>query len=363
MNGYTRASALGPISDFVETRGGSIERVFNRVDLPLELLNTPDIPLPLREQFKVLSEAGREIGDPFFGAALGRHVRMERLSAFGAWVSSAPTLAGAIDRSHRGLNRYLQTATVLQFQTFETRACWSIEFLDPGGDGRFQNELLGVSYLIDGVRNYAGRSWSPTLVRSTCVGTAQAAALEKVFKAPVLHGASASAIEFDITLLSATARQQANPDFALEPPIPLVSGYREDVAALLSIALLEGYPKIDWIASKLNTSRRSLQRLLDAEGCSFSIVLEGLLKDRATTLLESTDRDLTDIALLLGYSDPAHFSRAFRRWTGVAPSSYRTARRDLSVLNSNERVLTAFSSRGKFDTSLSKLKDDGPASL
>jgi len=343
MNGYTRASALGPISDFVETRGGSIERIFNRVDLPLALLNNPDLPLPLREQFKVLSEAGREIGDPFFGAALGRHVRMEKLSAFGAWVSSAPTLASAIDRSHRGLNRYLQTATVLQFQTSETRARWSIGFLDPGGDGRFQNELLGVSYLIDGVRSYAGRSWSPTIIRSTCVGTAQAAALEKVFEAPVLQGASVSAIEFDIALLSATARRQASPTFGLEPPIPPTTGYREDIAALLAIALLEGYPKIDWIASKLKTSRRTLQRSLDAEGCNFSVMLEGLLKDRATALLDSTDRDLTDIALLLGYSDSAHFSRAFRRWTGMAPSRYRRARRDLSVRNPSEQILTAFS--------------------
>ncbi len=331
MKGYTRTSALGPISDFVEMQGGSIQRIFDRVDLPLTLLDNPDLPLPLEEQFKVLSEAGREIGDPFFGAALGRLVSMEKLSAFGAWVTSAPTLAGAIDRSHHGLNRYLQTATALQFRTSETTASWSIEFLDPGGDGRFQNELLGVSYLIDGVRHYAGPEWKPSLIRSTCVGPAEAAALEKVFGAPVLHGRPVSAIEFEIGLLSVTGRRAAEPDFSLEPEIPSNAGYREDVAALLSIALLEGYPRIDWVASKLETSRRSLQRSLADDGCSFSEVLEGLLKDRATMLLRSTERDLTDIALQLGYSDPAHFSRAFRRWTGITPSRYRAASHDLSV--------------------------------
>ena len=96
--------------------------------------------------------------------------------------------------------------------------------------------------------------------------------------------------------------------------------------ALLAIALLEGPPKIDWIASKLDTSRRSLQRSLDAEGCSYSILLDGLLKDRALTLLEETDETVTDIALQLGYSDGAHFSRSFRRWTGTAPSRYRHAK-------------------------------------
>lgn len=327
MNGYTRASALGPITDFVETRGGSIERVFRRVDLPLALLDNPDLPLPLTEQFKVLSEAGREIGDPFFGAAIGRFVRMEKLSAFGAWVCGAPTLASAIDRSQRGLNRFLQTATVLQFRVFGTRARWSIKFLDPGKDGRFQNELLGVSYLIDGVRSFAGRAWTPTVVRSTCVGASQATALEKVFEAPVVHGASASAVEFDAALLSATGRQKIHSDPAVAPPIPSVTGHREDVAALSAIALLEGRPRIDWIASKLQMSRRSLQRSLDDEGVSFSFVLDGLLLDRAKLLLETTNRGVTDIALQLGYSDAAHFSRAFRRWTGMAPSQYRIDKR------------------------------------
>ncbi|GFE51981.1 transcriptional regulator [Roseobacter cerasinus] len=323
MNGYTRASALGPITDFVETRGGSIERVFNRVDLPLALLDNPDLPLPLTEQFKILSEAGREIGDPFFGAAIGRFVRMDKLSAFGAWVCGAPTLASAIDRSHRGLNRFLQTATVLQLRVFGGRARWSIEFLDPGNDGRFQNELLGVSYLIDGVRSFAGRSWTPTIVRSTCAGATQAAALEKVFEAPVMYGASASAVEFDAALLSATGQQKVYADPTVAPPIPPVTGHREDVAALSAIALLEGRPKIDWVASKLQTSRRSLQRSLEAEGVSFSSVLDGLLLDRARLLLKTTNRGVTDIAFQLGYSDAAHFSRAFRRWTGVMPSQYR----------------------------------------
>ena len=323
MKGYTRASALGPISDFVEARGGSISRIFRKVDLPLALLDNPDLPLPLGEQFRVLSEAGRQIGDPFFGAALGRLVSMKKLSAFGAWVSDAPTLAAAIERSRQGLNRFLQTATVLRLHASGTTARWSIEFLDTGSDGRFQNELLGVSYLIDGVRLYAGADWTPKLIRSTCAGAAQATALERIFEAPVRHDASVSAVEFDIALLAATGQRGRSSAFNVEPPIPTSLTRSEDVAALAAIALLEGYPKIDWVAGKLDISRRSLQRALDAEGCSFSALLDGLLEDRATLLLQSTDLGITEIGLQLGYSDGAHFSRAFRRWKGTAPSRYR----------------------------------------
>lgn len=323
MKGYTRASALGPISDFVEMHGGSISRTFRNVDLPLTLLDNPDLPLPLTEQFKVLSEAGRQIGDPFFGARLGRVVSTKKLSAFGAWVSNAPTLAAAIERCQQGLNRFLQTATVLRFHASGATARWSIEFLDAGADGRFQNELLGISYLIDGVRLYAGANWRPNLIRSTCRGAAQAAALERIFEAPVQHDAPVSAVEFDIALLAATGGRRRPHDFSAEPPIPAALSRHADVTALAAIALLEGYPKLDWVAGKLDTSRRSLQRALDAEGCSFSAVLENLLEERAAFLLRATDTSLTEIALQLGYSDAAHFSRAFRRWKGTTPSRYR----------------------------------------
>ncbi|MEM8571507.1 MAG: AraC family transcriptional regulator ligand-binding domain-containing protein [Pseudomonadota bacterium] len=324
MAGYTRASALGPISDFVQARGGSIDRVFREVDLPLSLLDDPDLPLPLREQFKVLSEAGREIGDAYFGAALGRVVSMQKLSAFGAWVSGAPTLASGIDRSQRGLNRFLQTATDLEFRVIGSQARWSIRFTDPGADGRFQNELLGVSYLIDGVRHFARRAWSPTLIRSTCVGAKQAADLERIFEAPVLHDQPESSIDFDAALLVEKRSRVVRSVLEAEPPIPPPKSYRDDVAALSTIALLEGQPKIDWVAKKLDLSRRSLQRVLEAEGCSFSDVLEGLLKDRAVALLRTTELSLTEIALKLGYSDSAHFSRAFKRWTRVSPHHFRS---------------------------------------
>lgn len=327
MQGYTRASALGPIADFLDHRGGSIARVFERADLPLSLLDHPDYPLPLKDQFCILREAGREIGTPYFGAEIGQLVRMERLSAFGGWVSRGATLANAIDRSQRGLNRFLQTATVLEFRVEADRAFWSIEFLDRGSDGRFQNELLGVSYLIDGVRAYAGQSWSPSLIRSTCVGRAQAAQLEKIFRAPVYPDAPVSCIEFDAALLCATSQRVFANDFDAEPAIPSAFGYKESVAALSAIALLEGQPKIDWVAGKMGLSRRSLQRALEAEGARFKDVVDEMLKDRALSLVGHTDLSFTEIAFRLGYSEGAQFTRAFRRWTGVTPTRFKAQTR------------------------------------
>lgn len=75
QSGYTRASSLGPIADVLGRQGGSILRVLKDVDLPVALLEAPEMLVPLREQFRLLERAARTTGDPEFGARLGRDVR------------------------------------------------------------------------------------------------------------------------------------------------------------------------------------------------------------------------------------------------------------------------------------------------
>ena len=53
--------------------------------------------------------------------------------------------------------------------------------------------------------------------------------------------------------------------------------------------------------------------------CSSDLVLIR----HATTLLEQREMQVTEVALQLGYADPSHFVRAFRRWTGQAPGEFR----------------------------------------
>ena len=92
---------------------------------------------------------------------------------------------------------------------------------------------------------------------------------------------------------------------------------------MISVAMFDGYPRIDWVAAKLGMTRRTLQRRLEEQGRTFSGLLEDELRDRAQLLLADQTRPITEIALELGYNDPAHFSRAFTRWCGRAPKAYR----------------------------------------
>jgi AraC-like DNA-binding protein len=76
-------------------------------------------------------------------------------------------------------------------------------------------------------------------------------------------------------------------------------------------------------AEAAGMSVRSLQRRLASEGLTFSQLIDEVRFEMAVPQLRDPDIRLTDIALSLGYSDPAHFTRAFGRWGGVSPSEYR----------------------------------------
>ncbi|MEN8801245.1 MAG: helix-turn-helix transcriptional regulator, partial [Thiogranum sp.] len=78
-------------------------------------------------------------------------------------------------------------------------------------------------------------------------------------------------------------------------------------------------------AELCNTSKRSLQRRLTESGTRYSEILEQARFDAASELLKGTELKVTDVAHQLGYSDSAHFSRAFKRIAGVSPRVYRQA--------------------------------------
>ncbi len=83
------------------------------------------------------------------------------------------------------------------------------------------------------------------------------------------------------------------------------------------------FPDLDSAAHALHTSGRSLRRHLAEAGTSYQLVLDEVRQRLAQQYLSTTHLPLYEIALLLGYSDPSNFRRAFRKWTGKLPSDYR----------------------------------------
>ncbi|MBN0989017.1 AraC family transcriptional regulator [Amphritea pacifica] len=80
------------------------------------------------------------------------------------------------------------------------------------------------------------------------------------------------------------------------------------------------------IASQLHTTSRTLRRKLDEEGTSFQEIKDGVRRDEAIHLLSQPNLPISRIARRLGFAEAAAFTRAFKHWTGISPSTYRKSK-------------------------------------
>lgn len=105
---------------------------------------------------------------------------------------------------------------------------------------------------------------------------------------------------------------------------PKETSFRREVQAVVEPLLAKGDANIDRVASNLGLSRQTLYRRLKAEGVTFEQLLDDLRHRLALNLVREQRLPVKQAAWRLGFSDPAAFSRAFKRWTGSSPSMARS---------------------------------------
>ena len=96
-------------------------------------------------------------------------------------------------------------------------------------------------------------------------------------------------------------------------------------AAARRILLQAGdeFPDIKEVAFKLHMSESTLRRRLKEESSSYRIICDEVRDVLAKKYLTTTNLTISDIAMLLNYSEAASFRRAFIRWNKVTPNDYR----------------------------------------
>ena len=105
--------------------------------------------------------------------------------------------------------------------------------------------------------------------------------------------------------------------------LPKGDGVAAEVRRILVTRLSQGDMQIDDVARELATSSRSLQRRLSEAGISYQQLLDDMRREAAHTYLTNPTLAIGEVAYLLGYSEPAAFHRAFKRWNGITPQAFR----------------------------------------
>jgi AraC-like DNA-binding protein len=99
------------------------------------------------------------------------------------------------------------------------------------------------------------------------------------------------------------------------------TSFRSDVERTLEPLLAGGDIGMDRIARELGRSRQTLYRRLKEEGTTFEQVLDQLRRRLAIRYIDREGLGVKQAAYRLGFSEPASFSRAFKRWTGRSPGA------------------------------------------
>lgn len=105
---------------------------------------------------------------------------------------------------------------------------------------------------------------------------------------------------------------------------------KDDIVARLRAVLIDQLPQgsisDDTVADALHMSVRTMHRKLVDADSNFRTLLVEMRRNLAEAYILDNSLTLTEISLLLGFSEPSSFSRAFKSWTGTAPSEARQAR-------------------------------------
>ena len=121
------------------------------------------------------------------------------------------------------------------------------------------------------------------------------------------------------------ARDRLNPR-ALDGAAPLRGGetFSDSVKAFLNLMVEnDEATNMKSVVAAAGMSARTFQRQLEKEGVSYSDLLADVRRSETLKRLKKRNATIAAIAADLGYSDPATFTRAFRKWTGLPPSRFR----------------------------------------
>lgn len=323
------AAAASGLSEFICHSGGDVDRIFGVSGINPELLAQPTLSLGLINYCRVMEEAARYSGCDNFGLHYGKQFKPQSLGLIGYIGLCSATLEQAL---HNVANAFPWHQHDTLTRLVDKGDCWRLDYQVRHGAilCRRQDAELTLGMFLNLIRHVAGKNWAPREVHFEHPRPSQWHEHCKVFDAPVYFDQP-----FNSLLIPKRDLLRAMPDSD-----PLLLGVMQDAIQRLNSStpqqnivdqaraqvhqvILQGEPVLDDVAEKMGLSSWSLQRRLREEGLSFTTLVDNVRCEMAKHYLQQRQLPISEMALLLGYSEVSAFSRAFRRWFGISPRQWR----------------------------------------
>jgi AraC-like DNA-binding protein len=326
----TRASTIAPILAFLDRVGVPRDRLLATAQFPPWIMANGEALIPDAGPARLLGAALRHADIPNLGLTVGERTDFDLLGMFGRLVRSAPTLGTALESAVR----YSPTITSdrplrLRPRGDRVEFCMTIAARsDPRDVAWQQDNHYSLGLMIAAVRLTAGPSWRPAEVH---LQTDEAPGLrdaESLAGARIAFRQPATMVAIPRALLATRLPPIPPAEIPMDVEDWKSSAPARDYArslrqAVETLSCGESYPSVRQTADFVGLTVRTLQRHLAAAGVSHELLVAQTRFATAAAVLEQTDARILDLALDLGYSDHANFTRAFRRWAGCAPQKYR----------------------------------------
>lgn len=310
-------------------RGARVDDLLADAGVPMGLLEEPDARLDAPTVLALWNALRERTGDPALQLEAPTSLPFGAYRVIDYLVATSPTVGAGVERFVRF---FPLIAERVALRTAPARDGVDLLLAMASGD---PVPPVYVDYVFSALVSRIRMRIRPDLrVREVALrqpAPPAAARYREWFRAPVTFGAAHDRLSFGreeweaatesadealLQLVEEHARLLA--ERALRP----AGGFRATVEAAIAAALPEGGAAED-VARALNVSTRTLQRKLEAAGCTFRDVSESVLSRLAKGYLADPAVGIAEVSYLLGFSEQSAFNRAFRRWTGETPGSWR----------------------------------------
>ena len=324
-----RAVAASGLCDAIRDLGASPQAMLGAARLTDEDLQEPLSWLFLSDYCGLLERIADTLAQPSFGLGFGLARPAAILGDLGSLASSAPTLHAAFDILATFIPT-LQEQTALRFERHPHGFSVAYQIRDGHIVRRRQDAELTVGVLIGFVRANLGPHWVPQEVHFEHPRPDAPQDYDTLLGAPAYFGQLCNAIvvtaeDAGAILHSADPGRLAELERRIRRRLPDSRGddFVGTVLQEIRDGLAKGQPGADAVARRLDLSGPALYRRLKACGVDFSDLQRELRRELALMHVAQAHLPLTEVAMLLGYSELSAFSRAFRSWTGVPAITYR----------------------------------------
>jgi len=296
-----------------------------------EQLRDPDARVPRSAIVRLWRAVAARVPDSALGLRYGAEIRLRELGLVGYTMAFSRTVGAALTR----LTRYDRIVSETLSVTLDPRddATWIRVDVEPELRAFRPAADFRLAALLAGCREIAAAPLAPLAVELPYRRPADVHEYERFYRAPLEFGALGTAFLLGNEDLARPVRSSDETlsgylDRLAEQTLTALGGQdtlQDRVRAALFSELSEGVPSLEHVGRSLGMSGRTLQRELRQEGTTFAAVLTKLRQDMAPSLLHDGQLAVAEVAFLLGYQDPRAFQRAFRRWSGCSPRSFRRA--------------------------------------